>query len=118
MAQLVKNPHAMWETWVPSLGWEDPWEKTKGDCSHSGGRTCFCDQKPFKQLFKSGDSNVSVPDRIDISVSAVHMERNRRLQCRDLFLSRGMVSAHLSLDPMLQPCFLALGQHNQEPRSS
>ena len=23
MAQLVKNPHAMWETWVRSLSWED-----------------------------------------------------------------------------------------------
>ena len=27
MAQLVKNPLAMWETWVQSLGWEDPLEK-------------------------------------------------------------------------------------------
>ena len=24
MAQLVKNPPALWETWVRSLGWEDP----------------------------------------------------------------------------------------------
>ena len=24
VAQLVKNPPAMWETWVWSLGWEDP----------------------------------------------------------------------------------------------
>ena len=24
--QLVKNPPAMWETWVQSLGWEDPLE--------------------------------------------------------------------------------------------
>ena len=24
MAQLVKNRPAMWETWVRSLGWEDP----------------------------------------------------------------------------------------------
>ena len=27
VAQLVKNPPIMWETWVPSLGWEDPLEK-------------------------------------------------------------------------------------------
>ena len=27
MAQLVKNPLAMWETWVRSLGLEDPLEK-------------------------------------------------------------------------------------------
>ena len=28
-AQMVKNPPAMWETWVQSLGWEDPLEKGK-----------------------------------------------------------------------------------------
>ena len=27
VAQLVKNPPAMRETWVGSLGWEDPLEK-------------------------------------------------------------------------------------------
>ena len=27
VAQLVKNPPAMWEIWVQSLGWEDPLEK-------------------------------------------------------------------------------------------
>ena len=29
VAQLVKNPPAMWETWVQSLGWEDLLEKEK-----------------------------------------------------------------------------------------
>ena len=29
VAQLVKNPPAMWETWVRSLSWEDPLEKGK-----------------------------------------------------------------------------------------
>ena len=33
-AQLVKNPPAMQETWVQSLGWEDPLEK--GKATHSG----------------------------------------------------------------------------------
>ena len=27
MAQLVKNPPAMKETWIRSLGWEDPLEE-------------------------------------------------------------------------------------------
>ena len=27
VAQTVKNPPAMWETWVQSLGWEDPLEE-------------------------------------------------------------------------------------------
>ena len=29
VAQQVKNLPAMWETWVRSLGWEDPLEKGK-----------------------------------------------------------------------------------------
>ena len=33
LAQLVKNPPAMQETWVQSLGWEDPMEK--GKATHS-----------------------------------------------------------------------------------
>ena len=33
VAQLVKNPSAMWEIWVQSLGWEDPLEK--GKATHS-----------------------------------------------------------------------------------
>ena len=33
VAQLVKNPPAMWETWVQSLGWEDTLEK--GKATHS-----------------------------------------------------------------------------------
>ena len=33
MAQLIENPPAIWETWVRSLGWEDPLEK--GKATHS-----------------------------------------------------------------------------------
>ena len=33
VAQLVKNLPAMWETWLQSLGWEDPLKK--GKASHS-----------------------------------------------------------------------------------
>ena len=33
VAHLVKNPPAMWETWVKFLGWEDPLEK--GLATHS-----------------------------------------------------------------------------------
>ena len=33
VAQLVKNPPAVWETWVQSPGWEDPLEK--GKATHS-----------------------------------------------------------------------------------
>ena len=33
VAQTVKNLPAMWETWVQSLGWEDPLEE--GMATHS-----------------------------------------------------------------------------------
>ena len=33
MAQLVKNPLVVWETWVRSLRWEDPLKK--GKATHS-----------------------------------------------------------------------------------
>ena len=33
MAQLVKNPPAIWETWVQSLGWDDPLKE--GMATHS-----------------------------------------------------------------------------------
>ena len=34
MAKMVKNLLAVWETWVRSLGWEDPLEKEMA--THSG----------------------------------------------------------------------------------
>ena len=33
MAQMVKNSPTIWETWVQSLGWEDPLEE--GMATHS-----------------------------------------------------------------------------------
>ena len=42
MAQLVKNPPAMWETWVPSLGWEDSAGEGKGSpLQYSGLENCM-----------------------------------------------------------------------------
>ena len=36
VAQLVKNPPAMWETWLRSLGWEDPLKKGMATISWPG----------------------------------------------------------------------------------
>ena len=38
VAQLGKNPRAMWETWVQPLGWEDSLEK--GKATHSSILAC------------------------------------------------------------------------------
>ena len=34
VAQMVKNLPVMWETWVLSLGWEDPLKKEMATCSN------------------------------------------------------------------------------------
>ena len=39
VAQMVKNPPAMWETWVQSLSWEDPLEKEMA--THSSQYSCL-----------------------------------------------------------------------------
>ena len=43
MAQIVKNPPAMWETWVRSLGWEDSLEKEMALLQYS------CLKNPHRQ---------------------------------------------------------------------
>ena len=36
LAHLVKNLPAVWETWVRSLGWEDPWRRDGYPLQFSG----------------------------------------------------------------------------------
>ena len=36
VTQLVKNPPALQETWVRSLGWEDPWRRERLPTQYSG----------------------------------------------------------------------------------
>ena len=58
VAQQVKNLPAMWETWVQSLGWEDPLENAR-DCIVHGvaksrtGLSDFCFH--FQASFSSRD---------------------------------------------------------------
>ena len=46
MAQLVKNLPAMRETWVTSLGWEDPLEKEKATHSTILAWRIPCTEEP------------------------------------------------------------------------
>ena len=41
VVQVVKNPPAMLETWVQSLGWKDPLEKRKSTHSSIQARSEF-----------------------------------------------------------------------------
>ena len=65
MAQLVKNPPAMWETWVQSLGWEDPLEKeTTTDTSILSWRIPWTEKPGRLQYMGShGQNSVIKPPR-------------------------------------------------------
>ena len=41
-SQLIKNLPAMWETWIQSLGWEDPLEKGIATHCGSAGKESAC----------------------------------------------------------------------------
>ena len=60
VAQLVKNMPEMWETWVRSLGWEDPLEKGMGTHSRILAWTIPWTEEPgspqgHKELNTTGD---------------------------------------------------------------
>ena len=52
MAQLVKNPLAMWETWVRSLGWEDSPGEGKGYPLQYSGLENFMDSVVYAMGFQ------------------------------------------------------------------
>ena len=60
MAQLVKkNLSAVWETWLQSLGWEDPLEK--GMASYSSILACripWTDEPGRLQSYKFNEKNM------------------------------------------------------------
>ena len=63
MAQLVKNPPAVWEIWAPSLGWEDPLEK--GKATHS---SILAWRIPWT-IQSLGSQRVGRTERLSVSLS-------------------------------------------------
>ena len=57
VAQLVKNPPAKWETWIRSLGWEDPLEE--GTETHSSILAC-----PMRDSKRDTDVQNSLLDSV------------------------------------------------------
>ena len=64
VAQLVKNPPAMWETWVCSLGWEDPLEK--GKATHSSILAWRIPWTPW------GCNELGMTERLSVSLTSIH----------------------------------------------
>ena len=64
VAQLVKNLPAMWETWVLSLGWEDPPEKGKASVFWPG---------EFHELSPWGHKESDTTERLSLSSGQIEM---------------------------------------------
>ena len=52
VAQRVKNLPVMWETWVLSLGWEDPLKKEMATCSSILAWKIPWTEEPDKLLYR------------------------------------------------------------------
>ena len=69
VAQLVKYPPAMWETWVQSVDWEDPLEKERLPT------LVFCSGE-FHRLYSSWDHKESDrAERLSLSIHFLICER-------------------------------------------
>ena len=90
IAQLVKNPPAMWETWVQSLGWEDPLEK--GKAIHS---SILAQRSPW------GCKELDTTERLTLSLYTftLHFQADAQLLCVQDD-SRQMLSSCVSLRPL------------------
>ena len=72
VAQLVKNPPAMWETWVRSLGWEDPLEKGKAPHSRSGEFHGLCSPGGCKESDMTERLSLSTSSSLNQKFTPVH----------------------------------------------
>ena len=80
VAQTVKNPCAMWETWVRSLGWEDPLEE--GMATHS---SILAWRIPWTEEPGGLRSRV-VKSRIQLKRLRTSTEKGRGKEKREIFL--------------------------------
>ena len=59
MAQTVKNQPAVWETWVRSLGWEDPLEKGMATPVFLPGESPWTEEPGGQQSMGSQESDMT-----------------------------------------------------------
>ena len=97
MAQLAKNLPAMWETWVRSLGWEDPLDEKKGyplqysglensmDCIVHGVEKSWTRLSNFHFHFQEETSYQAVR-RQGGNFNAYYYDKHSVLKSRDIIL--------------------------------
>ena len=67
VAQMLKNPPAMQESWVRSLGWEDPLEK--GKATHS---SILAWKIPWTVYSPWGHKESDMTERLSLHFTSLH----------------------------------------------
>ena len=102
VAQLVKNSPTMWETWVRSLGWEDPPEK---------GRAAPSSVLAWRELSSVAQSCQTICDPLDCSTQGlpVHHQLLELAQTHVHRIGDAIQSSHPLSSP--SPPAFHLAQH-------
>ena len=108
VAQLVKNPPAMWETWVQSLCWEDPLEKGKATHSILAWRIPWT-------IFPWGHKELDTTERLALHVTSLqwfqlHLKKHKK-DCYSVN-SCGFTGAFF---PPIFPLCYAGSYHKKQP---
>ena len=88
MAHMVKNLPAMWETWVRSLGWEDPLEK--GMATYSSVLACripWTDEPGRLQSYKFNEKKMV---SVLLTVAALKPRTVPSKPSKNFMLNKGM----------------------------
>ena len=83
VAQLVKNPSVMWETWVQTLGWEDPWRRERLSTSVFWPREFHRLYSPWVHKESDTTEQLSLSDTI---LGTVHIKLNKEIPAFKNFL--------------------------------
>ena len=84
LAQLVKNPPAMCDTWVWSLGWEDPLEK--GKATHS---SILAWRIPWTVYSPWGCKELDTTEQLSLSLSSANEGWMLEVKCSSFLASQG-----------------------------
>ena len=84
MAQLVKNLHAVWDTWVRSLGWEDSLET--GKAPHS---SILAWRIPWTVYSPWGCKELDTTEQLSLSLSSANEGWMLEVKCSSFLASQG-----------------------------
>ena len=113
MAQTVQNLPAAWDTWVRSLGWEDPLEK--GTATHSSFLACRIPwieepgrQQSMQRVGHFHFHSLSRSNHIKISTIIIMIEKDKSLFSKNINKNANLSTGIVTWGSPLEIVFTAL----------